>query len=47
MSTVLLKQHSMFDVVTALVLGAAMYEFVYVHNWAVGRNAVPRQIHGI
>ncbi|MEE1304940.1 MAG: phosphatase PAP2 family protein [Agathobacter sp.] len=47
MSTVFLKQHSMFDVITALVLGSAMYEFVYVHNWAVGRNAVPRQIHGI
>ena len=33
LSTVLIKQHSMFDVLTALILGAVMYLIVYRFEW--------------
>lgn len=33
LSTVLIKQHSMFDVLTALILGAIMYLIVYRLEW--------------
>lgn len=31
-STMFLKQHSVFDVVTALILGFVMYEIIYAHK---------------
>lgn len=34
LSTVFLKQHSLFDVITALLLASAMHQFVYVRSWA-------------
>lgn len=34
LATMFLKQHSVFDVVTAIVLGLVMYQIVYRHNWA-------------
>lgn len=33
LSTVFLKQHSMFDVITALLLSVVMYLVVYVRDW--------------
>ena len=33
-ATVFLKQHSMFDVITALILAFVMYEVVYKADWA-------------
>ena len=32
-ATVFLKQHSMFDVITALILAFVMYEIVYKADW--------------
>lgn len=34
LSTMFLKQHSTFDVFTALLLCMVMYHLVYVHNWS-------------
>ena len=34
LSTMFIKQHSVFDVSTALILGFVMYHLVYVKNWA-------------
>lgn len=33
LSTVFLKQHSMFDLITGVLLAAVMYLVVYVRNW--------------
>ena len=33
MSTMFIKQHSVFDVVTAFILAFFMYQGVYVRNW--------------
>ena len=34
LSTVFIKQHSVFDVITAIMLAAVMYQGVYVRKWA-------------
>lgn len=41
LSTVLIKQHSVFDVVTAFILAAIMNKLVYHTNW----NVVLRKLH--
>lgn len=33
MATMFLKQHSVFDVITALLLGSVMYRVIYIHNF--------------
>ena len=38
LATMFLKQHSVFDVVTAFVMAAVMYSFVYGRNFAFGRS---------
>lgn len=35
LSTMLLKQHSVFDVITALSLGGVMYVLVYRYDWII------------
>lgn len=39
-STMLLKQHSVFDVITAFVTAAVMYSFVYGSDWQGNRKRV-------
>ena len=34
LSTMFLKQHSVFDVVTGIVLAAFMFSLVYARSWA-------------
>lgn len=41
LSTMFLKQHSAFDVVTALILGFVMYQVVYVHKWEKTTSKIP------
>lgn len=41
LSTVLIKQHSVFDMVTAFILAAVMYKLVYATAW----STVPRPQH--
>ena len=43
MSTVLLKQHSMFDVITAIIMISAVYPLVYIGDFAVLSNARKEQ----
>ena len=38
LSTVLIKQHSVFDMITAFILAAVMYKLVYASSW----STVPR-----
>lgn len=38
LSTVFIKQHSMFDVLTALALGAIMYLLIYRFEWLIHPN---------
>lgn len=38
LSTVLIKQHSVFDMITAFILAAVMYKLVYAASW----STVPR-----
>lgn len=38
LSTMLLKQHSVFDVLTALALGSIMYVIVYRREWLLAGN---------
>ena len=33
LSTMFLKQHSVFDVITAFIMAAVMYSVVYGRNW--------------
>ncbi len=37
LSTVFLKQHSVFDVITGLILAAVLYLIVYVRNWETAK----------
>ena len=37
-STMFLKQHSVFDVVTGCVMALVMYTFVYAREWQFGRR---------
>jgi len=41
LSTMFLKQHSVFDVVTGMVLAVFMYSVVYTTNWAAVTVAKP------
>lgn len=41
LATMFLKQHSAFDVFTALILGSIMYQIIYIHKWAKTTNKVP------
>ena len=41
LSTMFLKQHSVFDVVTGMVLAVFMYSVVYTTNWAAVTAAKP------
>ena len=41
LSTVLIKQHSVFDMITAFILAAVMYKLVYASSW----STVPRPQH--
>ncbi len=41
LSTMFLKQHSVFDVVTGMVLAVFMYSIVYTTNWAAVTVAKP------
>ncbi len=44
LSTMFIKQHSVFDVVTGILLGAVMYVFVYKREWIlVGKPADKKQ----
>ena len=50
LSTVFIKQHSVFDVLTAFIMGAVMYILVYgldiVTAWQMRRqNAKRRRVH--
>jgi membrane-associated phospholipid phosphatase len=36
LSTMFIKQHSCFDVITAFLLAYVMYRIVYVHDWSKG-----------
>lgn len=46
-STMFLKQHSVFDVVTGCVMALLMYTLVYARDWQFGRReAYERQYHG-
>lgn len=45
-STMFLKQHSVFDVITACLTALVMYTLVYARDWQVGRRAeYERQYH--
>lgn len=47
-STMFLKQHSVFDVVTAFVAAVVMYTFVYGSNWQENKKRVfERQRHEV
>ena len=39
MSTMLIKQHSVFDVMTGIALGAVMYAVVYRREWLLAGKA--------
>lgn len=41
MATMFLKQHSAFDVIVALILGAVMYQVIYVHRWEKNTSNIP------
>ena len=41
LSTMFIKQHSVFDVVTAFALAAFMYQIVYVHEWSKATKKQP------
>ena len=45
-STMFLKQHSVFDVVTALILGFVMYQVVYAHKFEKQTSRSADQIPG-
>lgn len=48
LSTMFLKQHSVFDVITAFVMAALLYSFVYGRALAFGRQkAYEKQLHRI
>ena len=42
LSTMLLKQHSVFDVATAIALGSVMYTFVYRREAALAAGKMRR-----
>ncbi len=44
LSTMLIKQHSVFDVLTALLLASGMYGLVYARNWEKQPRKVPAKI---
>ena len=39
LSTMFIKQHSVFDVLTGIALGAVMYVFVYRRDWILATKA--------
>lgn len=43
LSTMFLKQHSVFDVITSFVMAALMYSFVYTRDWNSLRTHVPEK----
>ncbi len=46
LATMFLKQHSVFDVITAIVMAALMYSFVYGKVFVAGRQkAYEKQLH--
>ncbi len=48
LATMFLKQHSVFDVITAFVMAAVMYSFVYGRNFQFSRQkAYENQLHQI
>lgn len=47
LSTMFLKQHSVFDVLTAFVLAAVMHSFVYIKNTQKEEVYQQQQIHNI
>ena len=44
LSTMFIKQHSTFDVLTAFLLAFIMYRVVYVHNWSKASQKSPRRV---
>ena len=50
LSTMFLKQHSVFDVVTGIIMAVFMYMLVYVQNparMATGERKYERKLHQI
>ncbi len=45
LSTVFIKQHSMFDVLTAILLAAVMYMVVYGREWARQPQKARKKVH--
>lgn len=43
LATMFLKQHSVFDVITAFLLAAVMYYIVYVRNWSKVSFRIPKK----
>lgn len=45
LSTMFLKQHSVFDVITAFLLSAVLYPVVYHRNWNKASEKATKRIH--
>ena len=43
LATVFLKQHSVFDVLTAFLVALVVYYMVYVYSWERAKNAFPKK----
>ena len=46
-STMFLKQHSVFDVITGCIMGIVMYTLVYAKEWQFGRKRVYGRREGV